>query len=411
MAVYFLELKPLAAARAHAAAAYRARETLRDSDGSTWPPKHDPRDLRAKGIALPDGAPSWASNRAALWNAATDAERVRKRGHRCGEYRKRARAGRTMILALPCELTDAQRSGLAAAFAQRLADRYDVAADWAIHAPDAAGDQRNHHLHLAITDRRLGAGGFGSKVRELTDRKKGPQEVSAVRAMWEETANRHLARAGRAEQIDARTLAAQGIRRPPTKKRGAAGALARRKPAASHAAPYIAAEVVEIREARRAALLTLARQVRQAFAANLPEQARALWRHLLANARDALRDPNVSARGLDALALAKWAQRTEEALEAPPKPVEAPKPPEGSISLAEHLQDLPKAPGRRAEDPEEHRRTLLARVTAGQRADGKGARPCPRNTLPSVPSPVSVVAHLAKVSARSPRQREDDRER
>lgn len=390
MAIFYLKLKPLAADRAHAAAAYRARETLRDGDGRTWPPQHDPRDLRAKGIVLPRGAPSWAADRAALWTAATDAERIRKRGPHCGELRRRARAGRSMILALPCELTDAQRRALALDYARRLADRYAVAADWAIHAPDPHGDQRNHHLHLAITDRRLGAGGFGEKAREFTDRKKGPEEVAAVRGLWEEVANLHLSRAGRAEQIDCRTLVAQGIRRPPTKRRGVAGAMARRRPEDCHATPYIGARATEVREGRRRALLDLARLVRLAQAAELAEQARTLWRQLLANARDALREPTVAAKGYDALALAQWAQRTE-AKEAE-KEATHPEP------LAK--QSTPVPPPLAGEERARRNRELLDRVAAGRRADGSGPRP----VLP-VPIPAPVLVKLWPARARAERER------
>ncbi|KVK70070.1 hypothetical protein L905_27815, partial [Agrobacterium sp. TS43] len=58
---------------------------------------------------------------------------------------------------------------------------------------------------------------------ELSDKARRAQglgpaadEVKAVRGLWEQTANSVLAKAGRAERIDARSLAAQGIDREAT---------------------------------------------------------------------------------------------------------------------------------------------------------------------------------------------------
>jgi hypothetical protein len=83
----------------------------------------------------------WARDRHQLWNAA--------------EARKDARVAREYELALPHELTQEQRVGLARAFAQELADRLQCAVDVAIHKPHRHGDQRNHHAHLYATTRQF----------------------------------------------------------------------------------------------------------------------------------------------------------------------------------------------------------------------------------------------------------------
>ena len=52
--------------------------------------------------------------------------------------------------------------------AQKLVERYGVAADVAIHAPHREGDQRNHHAHILTTTRVLSAEGLTDKTRATT---------------------------------------------------------------------------------------------------------------------------------------------------------------------------------------------------------------------------------------------------
>ncbi|NMY35426.1 MobA/MobL family protein, partial [Pseudomonas sp. WS 5412] len=113
-------------------------------------------------------------------------------------------------VALPAELTPAQRRELAQGIAQALADRYGTAGTLAVHTPDREGDQRNHHAHILMTTRRLEPSGeLGEKTRELDDVKRGPQEVEWVRAMIEARTNHALERAGSAERVDRRSLVEQ----------------------------------------------------------------------------------------------------------------------------------------------------------------------------------------------------------
>lgn len=136
---------------------------------------------------------------AELWNRAEAAE-----------VRKNARVAREVLVALPDELTPAQRRELAEGMAQALADRYGVAGTLAVHTPDAEGDQRNHHAHILMTTRRLEPSGeLGEKTRELDDLKTGPVEVEWIREMVEVTTNRALERAGFDERVDRRSLVEQ----------------------------------------------------------------------------------------------------------------------------------------------------------------------------------------------------------
>ena len=109
MAIYHLSVKTIsrsAGRSATAAAAYRAGVEIADERTG------EVHDYRRKGgvesadIVLPDGAPEWATNRGALWNAAEKAEK-----------RKDACVAREYEVALPAELSPAERRRLAPAFA------------------------------------------------------------------------------------------------------------------------------------------------------------------------------------------------------------------------------------------------------------------------------------------------------
>ena len=162
---------------------------------------------------------SWDEKRSeTLWNAAEIAEK-----------RRNACLGRELVLALPSELTAQERMNLAADMAQHIADRYAVAVDAAIHAPSRHGDDRNFHVHMLVSSRRITPTGFGEKTRELDDLKRRGAEVEHIRTEWARLANRALEQAGQHVQIDHRSLQRQGINRMPSRHLGAsATALERR---------------------------------------------------------------------------------------------------------------------------------------------------------------------------------------
>lgn len=212
MAIYSLHVKTVSRSSGRsvvAAAAYRAAENIGDDRlGVVW-------DFTRKGgvlhteIITPQGAPEWTKDRAELWNAA---ERAEDKSTRWAT----ATTGRDIILALPYELTDEQRIEAVREFAAALVKRYGVAIDFAIHAPDRHGDERNYHAHLLMTTRRIGPDGFGAKTRALDDFKTGPREIEAIRVMWERIGNRALQQAGLDIRIDCRSFADQGIDREAT---------------------------------------------------------------------------------------------------------------------------------------------------------------------------------------------------
>jgi ATP-dependent exoDNAse (exonuclease V) alpha subunit len=148
-----------------------------------------------------------------LWNAAEVAEK-----------RKDSRVAREYEVALPHELTKAQRLELTREFSQEIANRFGCAVDFAIHKPHRSGDERNFHAHILTTTREVGTSGLGAKTDiELKDSdraKKGlgpaKQEVSAIRERWAQISNEYLSLAGSNERVDHRSLEVQGIDREPT---------------------------------------------------------------------------------------------------------------------------------------------------------------------------------------------------
>lgn len=218
MATYTFSTKPMSRKQgrnAVAAAAYRSGAELADERTGVV---HDYTRKRgivhteiiaAAGITPPD--------REQLWNAAEAVEK-----------RRDARVAREYLVALPHELDANQRLALARELAGELVERYGVAVDLAVHAPDPGGDQRNHHAHLLATTRRLNHDGLGEKASiELSDKKRrdmglrpGGDEVKLLRQRWESMANAALERADIAARIDCRSLADQGIDRLPQIHRG-----------------------------------------------------------------------------------------------------------------------------------------------------------------------------------------------
>lgn len=208
MAIYHFTVKVVSRGKGQSAiakAAYNARERLEDErTGET----HDYRrkgGIAFEGIFAPEDAPEWVHDRAELYNQVERAEK-----------RKDAQLLREVEIALPHELTEEQREQLVTDFVRQRFVSRGMVADVAIHEPDPEGDERNHHAHILLTMRELGADGFGAKVREWN----GKEQLEKWREEWEHAANRDLERFGHEARIDHRTLKAQGLEREPTAHRG-----------------------------------------------------------------------------------------------------------------------------------------------------------------------------------------------
>lgn len=208
MAIYHLSVKTVsrsAGRSATAAAAYRAGVAITDSSTG------EIHDYRRKGgvqsatLVIPGNAPEWAHDRGALWNAAEQAEK-----------RKNSTVAREFEIALPSELSPAERQRLAVDFARELVERHGCAADVAIHAPGKEGDNRNHHAHILLTTRRLTPQGMGEKTRELDDQTSGKALVTEWRERFATLQNERLREAGHAVQVDHRSHAERGMQAMPT---------------------------------------------------------------------------------------------------------------------------------------------------------------------------------------------------
>lgn len=221
-----------------AAAAYRSGERLADEiSGQTF-------DYRARGgvvesfILAPAHAPSWAYDRARLWN---EAERA--------EARANGRLATEIEIALPHELTHQQRKELLRDHFAPIIERYGVAVDIAIHEPGQGRDHRNVHAHVLVTHRVLGEEGFSELSNARTVHKNGRKpetiygiaansnDVSDLRKGWEQTLNRAYERAGLDIRADHRSHADRGWTEQATIHLGSAAAeLERRQPGSSERA-------------------------------------------------------------------------------------------------------------------------------------------------------------------------------
>ena len=155
-----------------------------------------------------DNMPEWAKDDPrSYWQAADDHERVNGRLYSEVQF------------ALPKELNEQQRRELAGEFAERVCSRERLPYTLAIHRGGANGE--NPHAHLMFSER--GHDGIERSAEQWFKRynteapeKGGARKSRASKAGdwlektrdgWEQTANRALERAGRAERIDGRSLA------------------------------------------------------------------------------------------------------------------------------------------------------------------------------------------------------------
>ena len=185
---------------ATAAIAYRVAERIEDRrTGLTF-------DYAARSgvdhteILAPDHAPDWVRDRSELWNRVEESE-----------TRKNSQVAREVRVALPDELTHAQRVALVRDYAQaQFVDR-GMVADIALHAPGREGDERNHHAHILLTTREIDAegsvpgGGFTTKNRDWNK----VEVLEGWREAWARDSNAALERAGIEDRVDHRTLVAQ----------------------------------------------------------------------------------------------------------------------------------------------------------------------------------------------------------
>jgi len=92
-----------------------------------------------------------------------------------------------------------------------MVDRYQVAVLVAVHAPSKKGDQRNHHVHLLLSARKVDATGLGERACAAFDARQGAgaAEMKILRGKIASVINAHLIMASVNARVDHRTLRAQ----------------------------------------------------------------------------------------------------------------------------------------------------------------------------------------------------------
>jgi len=145
-------------------------------------------------IVAPEHAPDWVHDTSELWNRVEEAE-----------PRKNSQVAREVRVALPCEISHEQRIELVRGFCQsQFVDR-GMVAEIALHTPSDVGDERNHHAHIMLTTREIGAEGFTVKNRDWN----AVELLEDWREAWALVVNAALERYGVGERVDHRTLAVQ----------------------------------------------------------------------------------------------------------------------------------------------------------------------------------------------------------
>ena len=221
MAIYHLSVKPISRSSGRssvAAAAYRSADKLHNGrDGVT----HDysqRKGVEHSEIVLAKGKKiEWAKDRERLWNAAE-----------LSEKRKDARVAREVEVALPHELNHEERLALSREFSQHLADRYQVAVDFAIHKPHDSSDERNFHVHILMTTREVNETGLGEKSLIEKENKwllnnnypTAKMQIKEIRQQWAHMSNLALERKGLDVRIDHRSFEDRGIELAPTQHIG-----------------------------------------------------------------------------------------------------------------------------------------------------------------------------------------------
>ena len=183
-----------------ASAAYRSSENILDEKTGTTHDYTKKKGVLHTEIITPDNVPDWTKNRHQLWNAVEAAEK-----------RKDSQLAREIMVALPNELTKAQRLELVRNYITEQFITKGMIADLAIHAPNRKGDNRNYHAHILLTMRKITAEGFGNKERAWNAK----ANIYQWREQWQHHTNRMLREAGLDCQIDGRSHAKKGLDKEP----------------------------------------------------------------------------------------------------------------------------------------------------------------------------------------------------
>ena len=222
-------------------AAYNARCWLVDErTGEVWDYTHLGGHLSG-GTYAQKNTPEFVHDLQRLVN---EIERIEKRSD--------AQLAINLDIALPHEMTLEENRRLGQDFVRETFMRHGYVARMDIHAPDPQGDDRNIHLHVWATLRKIGPEGFAPTKSEQQEQYRNRHEyVEQLRERWEHLANRHLERNGYDARIDMRSLKEQGILdREPEQHRGPTVTAMQREGNASTIADEIQQRKQDIAELR-----------------------------------------------------------------------------------------------------------------------------------------------------------------
>lgn len=199
MAIYSFQMQVISRSKgrsATAAAAYRSGAEIKDERTGQIHDYTGKGSIFGSEILLPKNTPERFSNRATLWNEVEQTEK-----------RKDAQLSREVMLALPVELSHAEKAALTRGYVQLEFVEQGMVADVCYHDFNS----NNPHTHIMLTMRSVDEDGFGKKQRQWNRR----SEIEQHRKAWADHANAALAKAGHDTRIDHRSLEAQGIEREP----------------------------------------------------------------------------------------------------------------------------------------------------------------------------------------------------
>jgi hypothetical protein len=183
-----------------AKAAYNSRSKLHNEREDKWTRDYGKPDRSSRGqedilfsgifVDAKITVPEWVHDRSRLWNEASNAQ---------GKRRDARDGGQEMILNLPNDLSfEAQRRMTIDYVREQIVRGKGRIADVNIHDAPKTGDDRNKHVHILFTIRKIGPDGFEREMLPEINR----DDVQRLRLKWAERGERELRRAGYDEEAD-----------------------------------------------------------------------------------------------------------------------------------------------------------------------------------------------------------------
>ncbi|WP_238384142.1 MobA/MobL family protein [Teichococcus vastitatis] len=277
--------------------AYQRCARVERRDGKPYDFRRKRAEHIGHAMLLPEGAPAWAADPAALWQAAEDAER-----------RGDAQVARLVEFAIPRAIPINRRMDLVRAVVAPWVTE-GMAAQVDLHCPMASDGAEQPHAHVLLTLRRLDGAGFAATKERAWNQAFRAEEGRAMRGRVAAATNAWLEANGVVLRVDHRTHEARGIPGPAAEANVARAAWTAHRTAPESAAAGPVREVLAWRPERTAARREIAwQEARAAYAAAAAEHyaalrvrrqtARAAQQRRHAAERDSLRSGQRHARSL-----------------------------------------------------------------------------------------------------------------